>query len=175
MSIVPDTKDWTWVLERQCPDCGFEASAFPRVAANALIRENGGQWQPVLARPDVRVRPTDDRWSPLEYGCHVRDVYRIYLGRLRLMLAQDDPTFPNWDQDTTADDDRYAQQDPAAVAAELVVAAREYADAYAALTGDEWRRTGTRSDGARFTVESLARYSIHDPVHHLMDVGAFTP
>jgi hypothetical protein len=29
-----------------------------------------------------------------------------------------------------------------------------------------------RSDGSRFTVESLARYSIHDPVHHLADVGA---
>lgn len=20
--IVPDTKDWTWVLERPCPECG---------------------------------------------------------------------------------------------------------------------------------------------------------
>src|SRR5690242_18838112 len=23
--VVPDTKDWTWTLERPCPDCGFEA------------------------------------------------------------------------------------------------------------------------------------------------------
>jgi hypothetical protein len=34
---------------------------------------------------------------------------------------------------------------------------------------DEWQRTGTRSDGVRFTVESFARYLIHDPVHHLDD------
>ena len=27
MSITPDTKDWTWVLERPCPECGFEAAA----------------------------------------------------------------------------------------------------------------------------------------------------
>ena len=27
MSITPDTKDWTWVLERPCPECGFEALA----------------------------------------------------------------------------------------------------------------------------------------------------
>jgi hypothetical protein len=25
--------------------------------------------------------------------------------------------------------------------------------------------------GARFTVDTLARYLIHDPVHHLYDVG----
>ena len=22
--ITPDTKDWTWVLERPCPECGFD-------------------------------------------------------------------------------------------------------------------------------------------------------
>jgi len=27
MSIEPDTKDWTWVLERPCPECGFDATA----------------------------------------------------------------------------------------------------------------------------------------------------
>ena len=27
MPIEPDTKDWTWVLERPCPECGFDASS----------------------------------------------------------------------------------------------------------------------------------------------------
>ena len=30
---------------------------------------------------------------------------------------------------------------------------------------------GSRSDGAHFSVDSFARYLIHDPVHHLHDVG----
>ena len=38
------------------------------------------------------------------------------------------------------------------------------------MTGDQWPRTGPRSDGARFTVETFARYFVHDPVHHLYDV-----
>jgi len=170
--IVPDTKNWTWVLERRCPECGFEAYAFPRESSGAMIRANGAQWQVVLDRADVRRRPNDVTWSPLEYGCHVRDVYRICLGRLQLMLGEDDPEFPNWDQDATAEDDHYAEQDPARVAAELVDAAQRYADAYDAVSGELWSRPGTRSDGSQFTVESLARYSIHDPVHHLVDVGA---
>jgi len=172
MPIVPDTKNWTWVLERRCPECGFEAYAFLRETVGAMIRENGAQWEAVLRRPDVRSRPDDGTWSPLEYGCHVRDVYRVCLGRLELMLRGDDPDFPNWDQDATAEADRYSEQDPARVAAELVDAARRYADAYDAVSGDQWARTGMRSDGARFTVESFARYVIHDPVHHLADVGA---
>ena len=159
------------MLERRCAECGFEAYAFPRESAGALIRENGQQWEAVLARSDVDRRPNDETWSPLEYGCHVRDVYRIYLGRLQLMLGEDDPDFPNWDQDATAEADRYAEQDPGRVAAELLEAARRYADAYDAVSDDLWTRPGTRGDGSRFTVESLARYSIHDPVHHLADVG----
>jgi len=39
-----------------------------------------------------------------------------------------------------------------------------------AVAGDQWARSGRRSDGASFTVETFARYFVHDPVHHLYDV-----
>jgi hypothetical protein len=57
------------------------------------------------------------------------------------------------------------------VAAELTVAAEELAAAFDAVRPEQWRRTGSRSDGAQFTVETFARYFIHDPIHHLHDVG----
>jgi hypothetical protein len=106
----------------------------------------------------------------VEYGCHVRDVFRLYDQRLELMLAVDDPLFPNWDQDATAVAERYQDQDPAAVAAALPEAAQAIAARFAGVRGDQWQRTGRRSDGASFTVETFARYFIHDPVHHLYDV-----
>ena len=46
---------------------------------------------------------------------------------------------------------------------------------FATVTGVQWQRTGARSDGARFTVETFARYFIHDPVHHLYDVTGAAP
>ncbi len=116
------------------------------------------------------MRPAPDVWSTLEYGCHVRDVFRIFAERLRLMLPQDDPLFANWDQDATAVEDRYADQDPAVVADELRDAAAVIADRFSQVAGGDWERTGRRSDGAHFTVESFARYLVHDPVHHLHDV-----
>lgn len=171
MPITPDTKNWTWVLERPCPDCGFDAATVAPDDIGQLIRDNAVAWQPVLARARVARRPNDDMWSPLEYGCHVRDVYRICGVRLDLMLTQDDPTFPNWDQDATAEADGYRAQNAARVGVELLAAAALVADRFDAVGGEQWSRTGLRSDGARFTVESFGRYVVHDPVHHLYDVG----
>ena len=169
--ITPDTKDWTWVLAKPCPECGLDTSAIGREAVPTLLRDNATAWRAVLAGPgDPRRRPAAEVWSPLEYACHVRDVCRIYDQRLIMMLTEDDPHYPNWDQDRTAVQDRYVEQDPATVAAELAAAAETLAARFDAVSGDQWRRTGNRSDGAHFTVETFARYFIHDPLHHLYDV-----
>lgn len=172
VSIVPDTKDWTWVLQRACPDCGYDAAAVEPAAVAGLVRDNAGRWRELLEQPRVTERPSADRWSALEYACHVRDVHRLTDFRVGLMLTQDDPTFLNWDQDETAVDEHYGEQDPAAVADELAASAATVADLLERVDGDAWQRTGTRSDGARFTVESSARYALHDVVHHVHDVEA---
>jgi hypothetical protein len=171
MTIVPDDKNWTWVLERPCPDCGFDASPIERGQVGATIRSMNALWDDVLRRPSVRDRPSASVWSPLEYGCHVRDVYRVFDGRLALMLAEEHPRFANWDQDATAVDDRYLDQDPTTVATELVEAAEKLAARFDSVGDDEWQRTSERSDGSVFTVDSFARYLLHDPIHHLRDVG----
>ncbi|WP_078588721.1 MULTISPECIES: DinB family protein [Streptomyces] len=170
--IVPDTKDWTWVLERRCPDCGLDTPGVVREDVAGMIRANAEGWLAVLAGDEdgLRRRPAPGVWSDLEYACHVRDVFRLFDVRLGLMLDRDDPLFPNWDQDETAVAERYGEQRPQVVAGELAEAAETLAAAFKGVTGEQWRRTGNRSDGARFTVESFARYLIHDPVHHLFDV-----
>jgi hypothetical protein len=175
VTLTPDTKDWTWVLQRACPECGFDTAGFAREAVPGMIRDIAAKWHAVLAGPgDHRQRPRPDKWSALEYGCHVRDVFRLYDYRLDLMLSQDGPRYPNWDQDATAVGDRYEEQDPGRVAGELVAAADAIAATFEQVGGDQWERTGFRSDGARFTVESFARYFIHDPVHHYYDVTGAT-
>lgn len=171
MTITPDTKDWTWVIDRRCPDCGFEAASVDVLGAGALVRANAASWLHVLRADDVGRRPEPSVWSPLEYACHVRDVYRLYDERLALMLEHDDPTYPNWDQDATAVADRYDLQEPGRVADELGAAGAGIATSFDRLDADQWRRTGRRTDGAVFTVDSFCRYFLHDVVHHLHDVG----
>jgi DinB superfamily len=124
-----------------------------------------------LRAEDPNRRPGAGVWSPLEYACHVRDVCRLFDQRLRLMLSEDDPTFAAWDQDTTATEDRYWEQEPAQVADQLDRASTAIAARFAAIKADEWLRPGCRSDGSRFTVDTFARYFLHDLAHHAWDVG----
>ena len=168
----PDTKDWTWVLERACPECGFDPSAQSLTDLPRAFHDTAMTWSDVLARTDVAERPAPDVWSPLEYACHVRDVHVLFTQRVRLMLEQDEPTFANWDQDATALERDYARQDPTTVAVELIEAAGTVAGTYAGVAPEARERRGVRSNGDRFTVETLGSYHLHDVVHHLHDVGA---
>ncbi|MEO8827797.1 DinB family protein [Lapillicoccus sp.] len=166
----PDDKDWTWTLERPCPECGFDAAMVEPVAIPALVRDAVSRWADVLARPEATRRPSPTTWSPLEYACHVRDVCTLFTERLRLMVEEDDPTFANWDQDETALDDRYWTQDPEVVGEQLADAGETLAVAYTRVGDGQWNRTGIRSNGSEFTVESLGRYLLHDLFHHVWDV-----
>jgi DinB superfamily len=170
MPVIPDTKDWTWVVDRPCDECGFDARDHPKETIGQGIRVDSAAWDRVLRRDDVAVRPNESTWSPLEYACHVRDVYRVFDQRLALMLSEDDPVFANWDQDETAVSDRYDLQDPATVAGELRDAAQQHAHRFDSVTDAQWSRPGTRSNGSRFTVETLGIYGLHDPRHHVWDV-----
>ncbi len=170
MVITPDNKDWTWVLTRRCPDCGFEATATTPATAASALPELLPRWHAVLRRQDAAERPNEITWSPLEYACHVRDVFDLFDQRLHLMLESDDPEFADWDQDQACIDEDYGRQDPAAVSAALFEAGAEIAASFAAVSQDQWSRTGRRSDGKVFTIGSFSGYFMHEIVHHLHDV-----
>jgi hypothetical protein len=170
--VVPDTKDWTWTLQRPCGECGFDAQQVAPEEVSGLTATLTAPWAGVLARPDATERPAPGTWSPLEYACHVRDVCTVFEERVRLMLAEDEPSFADWDQDRAAVEQRYAEQVPGQVAGAVQAAAARAADRFGAVADDEWSRTGVRSNGSRFTVLTLGQYFLHDLAHHLVDVGA---
>ncbi|MDA2952976.1 MAG: DinB family protein [Actinomycetota bacterium] len=171
MAIEPDAKSWAWVLERPCPDCAYDSSAVVLRDIGMSIRDIASQWEVILLHPGATKRPVENVWSPSEYGCHVRDVMRMADFRLELMTTEDDPMFTNWNQDETAVAERYDLQDPLIVRRELAIAGDLLAERFDAITAGQWSRSGLRSDGTRFTVESFSRYFLHDPIHHLWDVS----
>jgi hypothetical protein len=166
----PDLKNWTWVIQERCPDCGFDAQQVARADVPGLTRQLAAALAGAVETPGAERRPRPAVWSPLEYGCHARDVCVLFEQRLRLMLTEEDPQFANWDQDETAVEQRYWEQRPPAVAAALRAAADDLADSFATVSGAQWERPGRRSDGSVFTVDTFARYFLHDLVHHRWDV-----
>jgi hypothetical protein len=174
VSIEPDTKDWTWVIDRACDACGWDPTEVAPEQLADLLHENTRGWYAMLADADFAVRPAQHVWSRLEYACHVRDVHRLFAERVRLTLEQDAPTFAPWDQDAVAEAEEYGLQDPAVVGTELVELAAEAAALYASVSGDQWQRMGRRSDNVAFTVEALGKYHLHEVVHHLWDISIST-
>lgn len=170
MPIVPDEKDWTWVLTRPCPECSFDASTVTPSTVPGSIGSMLPRWRAVLRRPNAAERPNEHTWSALEYACHVRDVFSLFDQRLNLMLDSDEARFDNWDQDQTAVDKDYANADTAVVSAELTAEGKQAAESFAAVRESEWGRRGLRSNGSEFTVLTLSQYFLHDVTHHLHDV-----
>lgn len=167
----PDTKDWTWTLTRRCEQCGLAAGEVPfdEVPERAFVAAE--EWVAILrSSPAVAARPAPDVWSPLEYGAHVRDVYRLFDARVAMMLVEDGPRFANWDSDETAITERYAEQDADVVADELEAAAMAFVARLRSLEPEQLERRGRRSEGIEFTVETLSQYFLHDVIHHLWDV-----
>ncbi len=157
-------------MTRPCPECGFDPADVTPSTVAGTVTALLPRWRAVLRRPAVGTRPNDHTWSPLEYACHVRDVFDLFDRRLNLMLSDDAAKFDNWDQDQAALDGDYEHADAEEVALQLTAAGEEIAASFASVTEDQWDRTGLRSNGSEFTVLSFSRYFLHDVVHHLHDV-----
>ena len=169
--IDPETKDWIWVLDRPSADCGFDPGAQSVAAVPDLLRQNAMAWDELVHEGVVRSGRSDPlRWSSLEYLCHVRDAFGHLDRRLALMVSEEDPEFPYWDQDTCAVENRYDDQEPGTVVAQLSVAAEVLASRIGDLPESALTRTGRRDDGAPFTVASISLYALHEADHHLADV-----
>ena len=171
---TPDTADWTWVLTRPCPDCGFDPAALTPAGVPALLRDAIPRYTAALRRDDARTRPRQGVWSPVEYACHARDVCEVMQGRLEQILDGRGQVvrFANWDQDETASEKQYWRADPDEVERELSVALEAAAAAYERPHGDQRDWPALRSDGSEFTAATLALYFAHDIRHHLWDVNA---
>ncbi|HKU30450.1 DinB family protein [Arthrobacter sp. NyZ413] len=170
MPIIPDDKDWTWVLSTPCPECGFDAATVTPATVPGSVLNMLPRWRAVLRRQDVDIRPNEHTWSPLEYACHVRDVFTLFDQRLGLMLREEDARFADWDQDKAAIDGNYSAADPAEVSTQLLSEGEQIAASFAGVSESEWPRTGVRSNGSTFTVLTFSQYFLHDVVHHLHDV-----
>ena len=146
----------------RCAGCGFEyelANA-PRagldilagVAEIAGILRSGG---------DVRTRPAPDTWSPLEYGCHVRDVLLVQRERVLAALIMECPSFDPMNRDERARYDGYAEQAPDRVAHQLEEAAYLFVNVLAHFAPSDWDLGPLRW---------VAVHTVHEVRHHLLDV-----
>lgn len=170
---APDAKDWAWVVERPCPDCGFNPAKLSPDAIPALVTDAAGRFALALEQPDAGVRTSPGVWSVTEYGQHVADVLEVMTDRLELILEAEgaEASFESWDQDAAALEKEYWQANTHVTAILVKERAAAAASAWAEPDGEQWGWSGVRGDGVRFTAETLGTYLAHELVHHLHDVA----
>ncbi|GGM69918.1 DinB family protein [Dactylosporangium sucinum] len=157
----------------RCEECGFDYAGVPAEAVPERLRGFGARFAAALAAVEVRRRPAPDVWSPLEYTCHVRDVFAVQRERLALGLREDRPEFVPMGREERVVADAYNTQDPAVVLAALALAADALAADFARLTAVELERTGRYPwpEPAERTLLWLGRHTVHEGEHHLIDVA----
>jgi DinB superfamily len=158
----------------RCDECGFvwdtDASAESGAPVTAAIAEITTLL--TAGYPGIRSRPHPTTWSPLEYGCHLRDVMLVMRERVILARRANGAVAPNMGRDDRVDYDGYADQDPADVARQLTDATAMYARVIGRLNEADWDRTlihGNREPAER-PLRWTAMHAYHEVVHHLLDI-----
>jgi hypothetical protein len=124
----------------------------------------------------LRLRSTPDRWSPLEYACHVRDVLLIQRERvLKALRGHGDEVLP-MGRDERVVDDGYNEQQPTNVALQVDQAALLFVDLLQRLRSSDWDLEVAYlfPDAAPRTLRWVAVHTAHEVVHHLHDISDTT-
>ena len=111
-------------------------------------------------------------WSPLEYGCHVRDVLLVQRERVLAARRTECPSFDPMGRDERVVHDGYAQQRGDDVARQLDDAAGLLANVLARLGPPDWERSVVYNypDRQQRSLRWVAVHTAHEVHHHLGDV-----
>lgn len=121
---------------------------------------------------DMRLRARPDLWSPLEYGCHLRDVLLVQRERVLAARRVNGADCASMGREERAAHDGYNEQDPIAVARQLGDAATLFNNVLARLAADDWDRTVVYHypETSERSLRWVAVHTAHELQHHLLDI-----
>lgn len=163
----------------RCEECGFEYSLGEAPAVAPAIIAGVAEFALTLRDEavDLRARRKPHVWSPLEYGCHLRDVLLVQRERVLAARRTERPSFDPMGRDERVEHDGYAEQAPKDVARQLTDAAQLFANVLARIGPGEWGRTVmyTYPQRSERSLEWVTVHTLHEVRHHLLDVRRQLP
>jgi hypothetical protein len=162
----------SWPAENHvCGGCGFAYAELAVADVPDALRADADEVRRVataLSRDQLVRRPDPETWSPIEYLCHLRDVYEFTTIRLHRARVEARPRVEPMYNDLRARRFGYRDRDAAAVLDELDAAVAGCCDELARV--DDLARTVMRQPGEERTTAWLARNAVHEGRHHLCDL-----
>jgi hypothetical protein len=157
-----------------CDVCGFVyAGVTPGDVAPRLTAATTSLANVMAASGDVvRIRPSEQRWSILEYACHLRDVLISIRERLILATIVDVPTGVALHRDERVERGFYRNDSVDDVAEDIRMLSRLLLTTYAVLSAHDLQRRLIYSPVSpnEVTILWAAAQAVHEAEHHLADV-----
>ena len=156
----------------RCDVCGFTWDDLDADAIALRIRFATSSFAELLesSPAESSMRPEKDRWSALEYGCHVRDLLFNLRDRIILGAVEDEPICSPMYGTPRVDLGLYEAAVPSETAPEIRMAGEVFARTWNALPDDLRRRSLIYSVlVGRRSLEWVAAQALHESEHHLLD------
>ena len=123
-----------------------------------------------LSEAELSWRAAQGGWSIREVCGHLRDIGEWWVHRLHVMLTEDDPLLPSFDQEAFVREGRYQEVEVAAVLGEMTRLRLEVVDILSGLAPDGWERTGRHETRGRITIRQAMEFVIQHDEGHLDQV-----
>jgi hypothetical protein len=125
-----------------------------------------------LSPEEARRRPADGTFSLIENVWHLADLeYEGYAVRIRRILADDDPSLPDFDGDRIARERNYQSRDLAKGLALFATSREHNLEALRSLSPSGWKRTGKQEGVGRVTLGDVARMMAEHDRSHTRDIA----
>lgn len=119
----------------------------------------------------LRRRPAPGEWAIVEVVGHLADTEERALGRVRRMLAQDNPQLEPFDQEALAKERQYLDLDLNQELDRLEQLRREHVAVLEALDAPDWERTGRHGQHGELSVELYETHVAAEEVDHLAQIA----
>jgi GNAT superfamily N-acetyltransferase len=119
----------------------------------------------------IRRRSADDRFSVLENICHLRDLENEGYGeRIRRVLAEANPSLPDFDGSRLAIEREYQRHDYDSALAEFRAARARNVALLRGLTAEQFQRPGIQQGAGPVTLEKIVLMMQEHDQSHLHDL-----
>jgi hypothetical protein len=119
----------------------------------------------------LRRRPAPGEWAIIEVVGHLADTEQRALGRVRRMLAEDNPVLEPFDQAALAEERHYLDLDLQEELDRLEQLRGQHLAVLEALDGTGWQRTGQHGEHGELTVELYETHVAAEEVDHLAQIA----
>lgn len=148
------------------PSKGKEGSHLPLIQALQELPETVARELARLSEGQLRHRPSEGAWSLKEVCGHLRDFAEIDYRRVYMMMTQENPLLPGYDQETLVREHNPQEADIASILADLRSWRAKMVELLTELVDANWHRQGRHEEFGRTSIRQFVeRWVRHEALH----------